>query len=166
MLTRRGEKGSTWAQIIEVVAIMFMKVSLVLFIQRIIDRASRKLWHFLNILNGFIVITHFIPLMLYLLQCRPLPAVWDPTVQGECYSTRLTYTAAYVAIGELYGTRQTLFLTSYSYGCLDGPDLRRYTNLRNLEAANGTPHESGYLRIDESWCSVSTRRVALETDLD
>lgn len=79
-----------------------MKISLILFIQRILDRASRRLWHSLNILIGFIVITHFIPLILYCVQCVPLVAVWDPTVQGQCYSQHLTYTAAYVAIGKMY----------------------------------------------------------------
>ena len=95
------KQQSTIAQIIEVVAIMFMKMSLIFFLQRIIDRASRRVYHFLTVLNVFIVLTHFAPLMLYLLQCRPLPAVWDPTVKGECYSNRLTYTAAYIAIGEV-----------------------------------------------------------------
>ena len=94
-------KWSTIAQILEVLAIAFMKISVVLFIQRVIDRSSNKLRQFLWVLMGFIVVAHFVPFMLYVLQCRPLPAVWDPNIEGSCYSSHLTYTAAYIAIGNI-----------------------------------------------------------------
>ncbi|KAL9120685.1 MAG: hypothetical protein Q9187_002753 [Circinaria calcarea] len=92
-------KWSTWAQIVEVIALALVKISVCLLILRLIDQTSKGIARFLKLLMIAVVICHIVPLLLYVLQCRPLHAVWNPQVQGECYSSRLTYTAAYIAIG-------------------------------------------------------------------
>ncbi|MCJ1475444.1 hypothetical protein MMC13_004106 [Lambiella insularis] len=95
-------KWSTLAQIVEVIGIAFVKISVCFFILRVLDRASQRLTQFLKTLILFIVACHVAPLLLFVLQCRPLQAVWNPTVKGQCYSEHLTYTAAYVAIGKSF----------------------------------------------------------------
>ena len=93
-------KWSTWAQIVEVIALAFVKISVCLFILRVIDKTSKRIGQFLKLLIIAVVICHIVPLLLYVLQCRPLQAVWNRQIQGKCYSPRLTYRAAYVAIGK------------------------------------------------------------------
>ncbi|MCJ1481776.1 hypothetical protein MMC06_001935 [Schaereria dolodes] len=92
-------KWSTIAQIIETVALMLVKLSVCLLLLRVIEKTSRRMTQFLYVLMVFIVALHIVPFFLYVLQCRPLRAVWDPLVQGKCYSLHLVYRAAYVAIG-------------------------------------------------------------------
>ncbi|MCJ1311882.1 hypothetical protein MMC25_005555 [Agyrium rufum] len=92
-------KWSTIAQIVEVICIAFVKISVCLFILRVIEGTSRRITQLLWMLIIFIILCHLAPLLLYVLQCRPLNKVWEPMVPGNCYSSRLTYTAAYVAIG-------------------------------------------------------------------
>ena len=93
-------KWSTLTQMVEVITIAVVKISVCLLVLRVIEKAERRISQFLWALMGFVVASHFAAFLLYVLQCRPLAAVWNPSVHGTCYSQRNTYIAAYIAIGK------------------------------------------------------------------
>ena len=35
----------------------------------------------------FLVVSNIVLTLLYVLQCRPVNAVWNPKVEGDCFST-------------------------------------------------------------------------------
>ncbi|KAL9604300.1 MAG: hypothetical protein Q9179_001922 [Wetmoreana sp. 5 TL-2023] len=48
---------------------------------------------------AFVATSHMVQVMIFLVQCRPLNAVWDPKVHGTCFSPRVIYTAGYTNYG-------------------------------------------------------------------
>ncbi|KAL8668229.1 MAG: hypothetical protein Q9202_000207 [Teloschistes flavicans] len=92
-------KWSTLAQICNVIGIGFVKISVCLCVLRIIDRARRRLSQFLWILIAFVATSHFVQMLIFLIQCRPMQAIWDPNVKGTCFSPHVTYTAGYTNYG-------------------------------------------------------------------
>ncbi|KAL8840208.1 MAG: hypothetical protein Q9170_001415 [Blastenia crenularia] len=92
-------KWTLFAQIFNVLGIGLVKISVCLCVLRLIDRARRRLSQFLWVLVAFVAASHFVQVLIFLLQCRPLNALWDPKVEGKCFSTRLVYTAGYANYG-------------------------------------------------------------------
>lgn len=92
-------KWSTLAQICNVIGIGFVKISVCLCVLRIIDRARQRLSQFLWILIAFVATSHFVQMLIFLIQCRPMQAIWDPNVKGTCFSPHVTYTAGYTNYG-------------------------------------------------------------------
>ena len=37
--------------------------------------------------------------MLFLVQCRPMAAIWNPRVHGQCFSPHITYLVGYIGFG-------------------------------------------------------------------
>jgi len=58
-------------------------------------RVRQCLWA----LIGFIIACHIVVFFLFVLQCIPLTAVWDPSITGKCYGLGLTYEVAYAGVG-------------------------------------------------------------------
>ncbi|KAI4205260.1 MAG: hypothetical protein LQ350_000582 [Teloschistes chrysophthalmus] len=92
-------KWSTIAQVCNVIGIGFVKVSVCLCVLRIIDRTRRRLAQFLWLLIAVVAASHLAQVLIFLLQCRPIQTMWDPTVKGTCFSARVTYTAGYTNYG-------------------------------------------------------------------
>ncbi|KAL8779774.1 MAG: hypothetical protein Q9203_001194 [Teloschistes exilis] len=92
-------KWSTIAQVCNVIGIGFVKISVCLYVLRIIDRTRRRLAQFLWLLIAVVAASHSAQVLIFLLQCRPIQAMWDPTVKGTCFSARVTYTAGYTNYG-------------------------------------------------------------------
>ncbi|MCJ1284829.1 hypothetical protein MMC26_004166 [Xylographa opegraphella] len=92
-------KWSTIAQILEMISLGFVKVSICLYMIRMINHIMRRLRQCLWVLIGFIIACHIAVFFMLVLQCIPLTAVWDPSVSGNCYGLAVTYNVAYAAIG-------------------------------------------------------------------
>lgn len=63
---------------------MFTKISICLFLLRIVD--SRKVRIAMHILIGFIITFTAVFVFLFIGICRPLKAYWDVGVDGTCFS--------------------------------------------------------------------------------
>ncbi|KAI4207934.1 MAG: hypothetical protein LQ346_000271 [Caloplaca aetnensis] len=92
-------KWSLLAQICNVIGIGLVKISVCLCVLRLVDRARRRLSQFLWVLIAFVAASHFVQVLIFLIQCRPLNALWDPTVKGTCFSAHVVYTAGYTNYG-------------------------------------------------------------------
>ncbi|KAL8802469.1 MAG: hypothetical protein Q9182_003777 [Xanthomendoza sp. 2 TL-2023] len=93
-------KWTLMAQVCNVLGIGFVKISVCLCILRLIDRARRRLSQFLWVLIVFVALSHLVQALLFLVQCRPLNAMWNPRVKGTCLSARVGYTAGYANYGK------------------------------------------------------------------
>ncbi|KAL8774953.1 MAG: hypothetical protein Q9209_000432 [Squamulea sp. 1 TL-2023] len=92
-------KWTLLAQVCNVLGIGLVKVSVCLCVLRLIDRARRRLSQFLWVMIGIVTVSHLIQALIFLVQCRPLNALWNPKVKGTCFSWRVTYTAGYANYG-------------------------------------------------------------------
>ncbi|KAL8674500.1 MAG: hypothetical protein Q9168_001092 [Polycauliona sp. 1 TL-2023] len=92
-------KWSLLAQVSNVLGIGLVKISVCLCVLRLIDRARRRLSQFLWVLIAVVAVSHLIQALIFLVQCRPLAAVWSPKVKGTCFSHRVTYAAGYANYG-------------------------------------------------------------------
>ncbi|KAL9037087.1 MAG: hypothetical protein Q9180_003924 [Flavoplaca navasiana] len=88
-------KWSLLAQVSNVLGIGLVKISVCLCVLRLIDRARRRLSQFLYALIAIVAISHLIQVLIFLVQCRPLNALWNPKLKGTCFSHRVTYAAGY-----------------------------------------------------------------------
>ena len=97
-LTRIADvaKWSLISQILITVNLGLTKVSVCIFVMRVIDKAKRRLTQLLWVLIAFIIVSHLVQVLLFCLQCRPIEGVWNPFVKNTCFSTRVTYLSAYV----------------------------------------------------------------------
>ncbi|KAL9634847.1 MAG: hypothetical protein Q9204_002840 [Flavoplaca sp. TL-2023a] len=92
-------KWSLLAQVSNVLGIGLVKISVCLCVLRLIDRARRRLSQFLYALIAIVAISHLIQVLIFLVQCRPLNALWNPKLKGTCFSHRVTYAAGYANYG-------------------------------------------------------------------
>ncbi|MCJ1246040.1 hypothetical protein MMC30_003244 [Trapelia coarctata] len=89
-------KWSLISQILISVNLGLTKVSVIIFVMRVIDKAKKRLTQLLWVLIAFIIISHLVQFLLFCLQCRPIQGVWNPFVKSTCFSTRVTYLSAYI----------------------------------------------------------------------
>ena len=94
-------KWSTIAQILEMIALGFVKVSICLYMIRMIHHTMQRVRQCLWVLIGFIIACHVAVFFMFVLQCIPLAAVWDASIAGKCYGLGVTYSVAYAASGML-----------------------------------------------------------------
>ena len=104
-------KWSTIAQILEMIALGFIKVSICLYMIRMIHHTMQRVRQCLWVLIGFIIACHTAVFFLFVLQCIPLTAVWDPSIAGKCYGLGLTYSVAYAAISMSFRAISRVVLT-------------------------------------------------------
>lgn len=93
-------KWSLLAQVFISISLGLTKISVCIFVLRIIDKAQRRFSQFLWVLIAFVTVTHVIQVVLFLVQCRPLEAVWNPFVRGHCFSINAVYLVSYINYGE------------------------------------------------------------------
>ena len=92
-------KWSTLAQIMNNIGIGLVKISVCLFVLRVIDRTRKSLARFLWLLIAFITLSHLVQVILFIVQCRPMAAIWDKSIEGQCFSSHITYLAGYIGFG-------------------------------------------------------------------
>ncbi|KAL2058496.1 hypothetical protein ABVK25_001224 [Lepraria finkii] len=92
-------KWSTISQICNVIGIGLCKISVCLCVLRILDRTRKGLATFLWIVIAFAAASHLAQVILFLVQCRPMAAIWNPHIQGKCFSRHITYLAGYIGFG-------------------------------------------------------------------
>ncbi len=92
-------KWSTIAQICNVIGIGLAKISVTLCVLRIIDRTRTGLAVFLYAVIAFVSASHLSQVILFIVQCRPMAAIWNPHIQGKCFSPHITYLAGYIGFG-------------------------------------------------------------------
>lgn len=94
-------KWSLFSQIFISISLGLTKISVAIFVLRIIDQAQKRFSEFLWVLIAFVTVTHVIQFVLFVIQCRPLEAVWNPFVRGHCFSISVVYLVSYINYGEL-----------------------------------------------------------------
>ena len=87
---------SAISEALNVIGIGVVKISVCLTLLRVVERARRRISHFLWSLFVSVAVTHLALAMLFFLHCRPLAALWNPQVHGSCLSTHTTVLAGYV----------------------------------------------------------------------
>lgn len=94
-------KYSILAQIFNIAGIGLVKVSVCLHILRIVDRARRDISIFLRLLILVTFLSHMAQILLFCVQCRPMPAIWNPQQypHAKCFSSHITYLAGYIGFG-------------------------------------------------------------------
>lgn len=94
---------SWFGQIVAIQAIGFGKIAVIAFLLRIQDRAySRRntyLRWFLYFIGVSNVIININQMILILLQCSPVPKLWDPSIPGTCNNIHRTNNVAYFQSG-------------------------------------------------------------------
>lgn len=93
-------KWSVISQIFNVIGIGLAKISVCLCVLRIIGWTRKYLATFLWVVIAFCAASHSAQVLLFLLQCRPMAAMWDPRIRGgKCFSPHITYLAGYIGFG-------------------------------------------------------------------
>lgn len=93
---------SLLAQIFISIDLGLTKISVCIFILRVIKNAQRKLTRFIWVLVSFVVATHIVQIVLFTIECRPIEAVWNPLIKGRCFSVHVTYMIAYLNFSKLF----------------------------------------------------------------
>ena len=89
------------AQIFISVNLALTKISLCLFILRVIKKAERRLARFIWVLVSFVIVAHIAQVVLFIVECRPTEATWNPFIKRRCFSIHITYLIAYLNLSEL-----------------------------------------------------------------
>ena len=93
-----------WALLSQIgisITLGLMKISVCLFVLRVVDKARKGIAKAIWLLIYFIALTHILQVIMYVVQCRPLAALWDIKVRGQCFSTHIVYTIAYLNYGKM-----------------------------------------------------------------
>ena len=99
-------------------AIALVKVSICLFLLRILDRTRKEFRRFIWILMVFSLAGNIALIITWFLQCIPLKALWNPTIHGKCIPGAAIVDVVYVGTGKRPVIPQTiLILTSISLQC-------------------------------------------------
>ena len=82
------------------IAVWATKTSICFFLLGIIKRTHIIFAWFIWILMGFTTVTTFIGLLLWGLQAKPLPKLWDPTIPGTRDSPKRFLDVVYIHCGD------------------------------------------------------------------
>lgn len=96
------EKWALLSQIGVSITLGLMKISVCLFVLRVVDKARKGIAKALWLLIYFVALTHILQVIMYVIQCRPLTALWNTKVKGQCFSTYIVYMVAYLNYGKIY----------------------------------------------------------------
>ena len=94
-------KWLIYAEIIDSIGIMLIKVSICFGVLRIIQKTRKKTHYFLWGLMIVVIAIHIAQAVLFGAQCIPLRAVWDLSVKGKCLSKESIYRSFYSETGTL-----------------------------------------------------------------
>lgn len=146
-------KWSLLAQVCNVLGIGLVKISVCLCVLRIVDRARRRLSQFLWILIAVVAVSHLVQAIIFLIQCRPLNALWNPKVKGTCFPLHTAYTAGYVNYGETWSMAAWMFhrlmCLWFRLGRTDGSYMCHHSSLGDPPTANELEDQSCFEHLDE-----------------
>ena len=91
----RAIMWSVLSQLFNFVGIGLAKVSVCLCVLRILNRTRKGLTKLLWVLIFFVSISHLCECVLFIVQCRPMPKMWNPHIKGKCFSPHITYQVGY-----------------------------------------------------------------------
>lgn len=94
-------KWTLVAELELVINTCFLKLSVCIFMLRFINRTRKELHYFIYVLMAFLVISTMALVITLLVQCVPLPALYNPDVKGRCFPKQVLYSVAYVQGGTL-----------------------------------------------------------------
>ncbi|KAL6714380.1 hypothetical protein ACLMJK_007803 [Lecanora helva] len=89
------QKWTLIAEIQVIIGTCVTKISVSLFILRLINRTRKKTTYLIYALMATVIVTTVALVITFLLECRPLNAVYNPRVHGKCYSKHVVYGVAY-----------------------------------------------------------------------
>lgn len=89
------EKWTLIAEIQVIIGTCVTKMSVSIFILRILSRTRKYITYLVYALMVIVVVTTLALVITFLLQCRPLNAVYNPRVHGQCYSKHVVFGVAY-----------------------------------------------------------------------
>ena len=87
---------SAISEALNVLGIGVVKISVCLTLLRVVERGRKRISRFLWVLLASIAVSHLALAMIFFLHCRPLSALWNPRVEGDCMSTHSTVLAGYI----------------------------------------------------------------------
>lgn len=96
-----------WALLSQIgvsITLGLMKISVCFFVLRVVDKARKGIAKALWFLIYFVALTHILQVIMYVIQCRPLAALWNINVKGQCFSTHIVYMVAYLNYGKILPT--------------------------------------------------------------
>lgn len=96
------QKWALLSQIGVSITLGLMKISVCLFVLRVVDKARKGIAKALWLLIYFVALTHILQVIMYVIQCRPLAALWNRKVKGQCFSTHIVYMVAYLNYGKIF----------------------------------------------------------------
>ena len=82
-----------------VVGTCFVKISVCIFILRFIDRARQAVRYLVFVIMAFLIASTLGLVIALLAQCRPLRALYDFNIKGDCYSKNVSIAVGYVQAG-------------------------------------------------------------------
>ena len=94
-------------QLLFIIITCLSKVSLILFLMRIPN--SKRIIFFLWLLVVGLLVVNGTCAVVYILQCRPMAALWNPMIPGQCWSQNVYLIWGYVQGGKT--TNQTASTT-------------------------------------------------------
>ena len=135
------------SQILVVTTAAVIKFSVCLFVLRIIDQTRKRVHQLLWALIAFVCVVHTVQVILYIVQCRPMSALWNFGEKGECFSIHFTYLAAYIGGGKLLlcfpiPPKQTRIKLIFRIRRFNRSPLRPYPHPNNLATSNEPSHQN------------------------
>lgn len=82
------------------IATCFVKISVCISILRLVDMTRPNVRYFIFVLMGFLIVSTVSLVIALLAQCRPLKALYDFDVKGQCYSKNVSVSIAYLQGGK------------------------------------------------------------------
>lgn len=157
-------KWSVLSQIFVSTTLDLSKISICLFVLRVVDKARKGIAKSIWLLLFCIALTHMLQVTLFLVQCRPLSALWSTKVKGRCFSTEIVYTIAYLN----YGKRKSYLALSTSnlftfqrHRMLHGLGVHRNRNIYHPTTQNETTNKNCLVRPHKSWGFVSYANLVI-----
>lgn len=149
-------KWITFLQLQNVIGIGLAKISVCALVLRVIDKAAVKFSRFLWAIIAFVITVHLAEVIVILVQCKPLEALWNPNVKGKCSNRSIKFQVLYIENGEParpQGTADDTEILS-SLRCVYRFDVCGNTNLSNSTPSNEHAYKDSIMLSYGPWGCV------------
>lgn len=82
-------KWITFAELESFISLFFLRASIALFLLRILDSVSLRTKYLLYTVTGLNAMVMSLTVIIAVVQCIPLQAIWDSSIQGRCFSNKI-----------------------------------------------------------------------------
>ena len=93
-------KWATFLQLANVIGIGLAKISVCVLVLRVVDKAATKFSRYVWAIIVFVSAVHLAEMIVILVQCIPLKALWSPNVKGKCGDRHLKFQVLYIENGK------------------------------------------------------------------